>query len=169
MPFKIHTGHYAGYNYLITDRIRAGHLCPLLIEYPDTRFVLMHIAYPYSDELIAMTKHFTNVWADMCWAWSLNPLASIDFVRRFIHAAPANKLFAFGGDTNWPTNAYAYSIQMRHYFTKALQAEVDEGELSEKDAINIAQRVLFDNQMQCFDVEGTRAAILSAEGVVSSG
>ncbi len=57
---------------MVTDRIRPGHLCPLLIEYPDTRFVLMHIGYPYASELIALAKHFPNTWADLCWAWSIS-------------------------------------------------------------------------------------------------
>ncbi len=166
LPVKIHTGYYAGNHNMQVERIRAGHLCPLLIAYPDTRFVLMHIAYPYGEEVIAMAKHFPNAWADLCWAWSINPAASADFVRHFIHAAPANKLFAFGGDTDSPTSAYAYSLQMRRYLTKALQAEVDEGEMTESEAIRFARRVLFDNQMSCFDVEGTRAA--NVEGVAAN-
>ena len=66
LSLKIHTGYYAGNNSMITDRIRAGHLCLLLMKYPQTRFVLMHISYPYSEELIAMAKQFSNVWADLC-------------------------------------------------------------------------------------------------------
>ena len=166
LPVKIHTGYLAGNDTLITDHIRAGHLCPLLIEYPQTRFVLMHIAFPYSEELIALVKHFPNAWADLCWAWCMSPVATADFVRRFIHAAPTNKLFAVGGDSAWPTSAYAYSIQMRQYLTKALQAEIDDGEMTEAQAIALAQRMMFDNQMACFDVAGTRAANVAAtEGV----
>jgi uncharacterized protein len=48
-----------------------GNLCPLLARYPDARFVLMHIAYPYSDELVSIAKHYPNVWVDLCWAWSV--------------------------------------------------------------------------------------------------
>ena len=158
LPVKIHTGYYAGTGSMRTERVRAGHLCPLLIEYPDTRFVLMHMGWPYDDEVIAMAKHFPNAWADLCWAWSISPAAATRFVRQFAHTAPAGKLFAFGGDTNWPTTAYAYSRQMRRHLTRALQAEIAAGDMTEPEAIAFARRVLFENQMRCFDVEGTRAA-----------
>lgn len=92
-----------------------------------------------------MAKHFTNAWIDLCWAWSINPAASARFVRSFIHAAPASKLFAFGGDTGYPTSAYAYSLQMRCHLAGALQAEVDEGKMTESEAIGLARRVLLDN------------------------
>ncbi|MYF73492.1 MAG: amidohydrolase family protein [Gemmatimonadetes bacterium] len=164
LPFKIHTGYYAGNNRMPVDRIKAGNLCALLARYLDARFVLMHIAYPYSDELIALTKHYKNVWADLCWAWSINPYASSDFVRRFIHGAPINKLFVFGGDTRWPTSAAAYAFQTRFWLDKTLEAEVEEGYLTESQAMHIASRVMYDNQYECFDLEGTRNAIYRAMG-----
>ena len=162
LPFKIHTGYYAGNDRMPVDRIKAGNLDALLARYLDCRFVLMHIAYPYNDELIALTKHYSNVWADLCWAWSINPYASADFVRRFIHAAPANKLFGFGGDTGWATSSAAYAIQARRWLTFALQGEVDDGLLTETQAIGLANRLMRTNQEDCFDLAGTRAAIASA-------
>ena len=159
LPFKTHTGYCAGNNGMVMDRIPTRNLCPLMIEHQETRFVLMHIAYPYSDELIAMTKHFSNVYADLCWAWSINPLQSLDFVRRYIHAAPINKLFAFGGDVFRPTSAVAYSIQTRRWLARCLAAEVDEDYLSLAAAKNIADRIMRLNQFDCFDVEGTRQTI----------
>lgn len=159
LPFKIHTGYYAGTGRMPVDRIRSGNLCALLARYPQARFVLMHIAYPYSAELVALVKHYPNVWADLCWAWSIDPYSSAEFVRRCIHAAPLNKIFGFGGDTRWPTSAYAYALQARKWLTKALQAEVTDGELTEREAIEIAGRLLRENQIACFDLEGTRAAL----------
>ena len=137
----------------------AGNLCGLLARYPKARFVLMHIAYPYDDEIVALAKHYPNVWVDMCWAWSINPHASAQFVRRFLHAAPVNKLFGFGGDTSRPRAAVAYALQCRKWLTKALQAEVDEGELTEAQAIAVARRLLQENQGACFDLEGVRRRI----------
>jgi predicted TIM-barrel fold metal-dependent hydrolase len=164
LPFKLHTGYYAGAGRMPVDRIRAGNLCALLARYPEARFVLMHIAYPYNDELVAIAKHYPNVWVDLCWAWSIDPYSSCDFVRRFLHAVPANKLFAFGGDTSWPTSSAAYAIQARRWLTRALEAEVAAGDLTERQAIEVATRWMRANQYACFDVEGTRANIKAAMG-----
>jgi uncharacterized protein len=159
LPFKIHTGHLAGNSGMQIEEIRAAHLCPLLARYPDARFVLMHISYPYGDEIISIAKHYPNVWVDLCWAWSINPYSSTEFVRRFLHAVPANKLFAFGGDTMWPTAAVAYSKQARKGLHRALEAEVEAGDLTEVEAIALAHRLMRENQYACFDIEGTRAAV----------
>ena len=159
LPFKIHTGYYAGNDRMPVDRIKSGNLCALLARYLDCRFVLMHIAYPYSAELVSLAKHYRNVYADLCWAWSIDPYSSCDFVRRFIHAAPANKLFAFGGDTGWPTGSVAYAIQARRWLTRALQGEVDDGLLTETEAIELATRFMRGNQQTCFDIAGTRQSL----------
>jgi len=161
LPFKIHTGYYAGCGYMAIDRIRSGHLCALLMRYPNARFVLMHLAYPYSHELIALAKHYPNVYVDLCWAWSIDPYSACDSVRRMIHTVPSNKLFAFGGDTHWPQAAVAYAMQARQWLTRALQSEVDEGWLNENQATELATRLMRSNQQECFDLAGTRAAISS--------
>ncbi len=162
LPFKIHTGYYAGNDRLPLSRIPAGNMCSLLARYPEAKFVLMHIAYPYSDELVALAKHYRNIWVDLCWAWSIDPYSSRDFLRRFLHAVPSNKLFAFGGDTGWPTGTVAYAIQARREIQRALEAEIAEGYMTEKNAMAIATRIMRNNQFSCFDVEGTRANIRSA-------
>ncbi len=162
LPFKIHTGYYAGFNRMPVEFIKAGNLCSLLKAYPAARFVLMHIAYPYDAEITALAKHYANVYADLCWAWSIDPFTSMDFVRRFIHAAPINKLFGFGGDIFWPSAAVAYAKQARRWLTRALQAEIDDGYLTEAQAIKVATRLMQTNQRDCFDLEGTRAALQRA-------
>ena len=161
LPFKIHTGYYAGNNRMPVTFIQGGNLCGLLQEHIDCHFVLMHIAYPYCDELVALTKHYRNVYADLCWAWSIDPYSSSDFVRRFLHAAPINKLFGFGGDTHNPTSATAYAIQSRRWLTRTLQAEISENMMSESQAIDVATRLLRQNQLDCFDVDGKRKSCRS--------
>ena len=75
---------------------------------------------------------------------------------------PINKIFAFGGDTQWPTSAMAYAIQARTEITRALESEIADGYMTEKGAMAIAERIMRDNQFDCFDVSGTRANIRAA-------
>ena len=163
LPIKIHTGYYAGHSHMVTQRIRPGLLCDLLIAYPRARFVLMHAGYPYSHELIALAKHFPNVYMDLCWAWAMDPFSTSDAVRKVVHSVPSNKLFAFGGDTFWPMTTWAYAAQARAWLTRALQAEIDDGLLTEREAIDLATQWMLNNQRQCFNVEATRAAIHRAQ------
>jgi uncharacterized protein len=141
------------------DRLRPGHLGPLLARFSDARFVLMHLDYPYQEELVAVAKNFLNVYVDMCWGWSINFRSAVKFMRHLIHGVPINKVFGFGGDTFWPTQVVAYAAQARDGLERVLQAEIDDGWLTEADAVLIATRVMRDNQYVCFDIEDTRAAI----------
>ena len=160
LPFKIHTGYYAGHSRMPVERIRAGHLSGLLAAYPQARFVLMHTAYPYGDELIALAKHYPNVYVDLCWAWSIDPFSTSHFVRQFIHAVPENKLFVYGGDSFWPMATVAYTAQARGWLIRTLQAEVDAGLLREKEAIALATRFMRSNAYDCFRVEEKRAVLM---------
>ncbi len=162
LPFKIHTGYYAGNDRMPVSRIPAGNMCALFSRYLEAKFVLMHISYPYNDELVALAKHYRNIWVDFCWAWSIDPYSSRDFLRRCIHAVPSNKLFAFGGDTGWPTSAMAYAIQARNEIRRALEDEINDGYLTEKQAMVFADRIMNKNQYECFDIEGTRSNIAKA-------
>ena len=47
-------------------------------------------------------------------------------------------------------------------YVAALEAEVADGDLTEKQAMAAASRIMRDNQYDCFDMEGTRANIRSA-------
>ena len=152
LPFKMHTGFYAGANTMVVDRIRSGHLCSLALAYPDAKLVCMHMAYPYESELVAMAKQFSNIYADMCWAWSMNPYAGVEFVRKYLHGAAANKLFIFGGDTGYPTGALAYAAQARRWLGRALTLEVRDGYMSLDYAKQVASDVMYRNQRACFPV-----------------
>ena len=56
----------------------------------------------------------------------------------------------------------AYAIQARKWLTIALQQEVDDGLMTEAQAIAYATRIMRTNQQDCFDLEGTRANIHTA-------
>lgn len=158
LPFKIHTGHHAGHGRMILEHTRPAHLSPILAAYPQARFVLMHAGYPFGPELLSLAKHFPNVWVDLCWAWALDPYTTAEMFRRALHSMPMSKLFAFGGDCVWPTQAVGYARQCRVWLTHALHAEVATGWLTEPAAIEVANRVMHVNAEEFFDVAARACA-----------
>ncbi|MGN6483041.1 MAG: hypothetical protein ACTHMX_01440, partial [Thermomicrobiales bacterium] len=75
---------------------------------------------------------------------------------------PVNRLFAFGDDTNTPSMAYAYTVQMRRWLTRTLEEVVADGFMSTTQAMDVATGLLRGNQLACFDIAGRQQAIRDA-------
>jgi hypothetical protein len=152
LPVKLHTGFYAGRDAMPLARLaeNASDVSRLLVDFPDTKFVLMHIGYPYQDEFIALAKHYRNAYVDMCWAWIINPAASVRFLKEFLLAAPANKLFTFGGDYIIAENIVGHSVVARRGIAQALTELVAEGWLARDELPPLVERIMRGNAREIF-------------------
>jgi hypothetical protein len=61
-----------------------------------------------------------------------------------------------------PSASVAYAAHARAWLSRALAAEVNDGLLNEREAMVYATRLMRENQLDCFDVAGRRAALLAA-------
>jgi predicted TIM-barrel fold metal-dependent hydrolase len=152
LPVKLHTGYYVGHNYMPLHRLKhnAADVCQLLIDFPRTQFVLMHIGYPYEHEMIALAKHFSNAFVDLCWAWIINPAASTRFVKEFLMAAPATKLLTFGGDYIVVENVVGHAHIARQGLAQALSELVAESWLGEREALDLVLPLMQGNARALF-------------------
>jgi uncharacterized protein len=152
LPIKLHCGYHAGTGKMPLENVRqnAADLCPLLADFPEARFVLMHIGYPYQDEYIALAKHYPNVWIDLCWAWIVNPGASVRFVKEYLLGAPANKLLTFGGDYTLIELVAGHAEIARRGLGQALSELVEEGWLSVDEALLQVAPLMHGNAHQLF-------------------
>jgi predicted TIM-barrel fold metal-dependent hydrolase len=155
LPVKLHTGYYAGHGTMRLERPKENmsDLCEPLIKHPDAKFVLMHIDYPYQDEAIAMAKHFPQVYIDMCWAWIINPAASVRFVKEYLMAAPANKLLTFGGDYRWVEMVPGHAAIARKGLAQALTELVESGWLDAEETPELIERLMRGNAHELFNYE----------------
>jgi predicted TIM-barrel fold metal-dependent hydrolase len=154
LPVKLHTGYYAGQNNmplgrLINNPASATDLCR---KAPETRFVFMHICYPYYEELLAAAKHYTNAYVDMCWSWIINPVAARDFLKKFLVTAPANKLLTFGGDYIPVEPVLGHAVIARRGIALALTELVEEGWLTLPDAMDLIDPILHANARHLFNL-----------------
>lgn len=162
LPVKLHTGYYAGAGHMPLHRLRhnGGDMCDLCRLHPNTRFIFMHITYPYQDEAIAVAKHYRNAYIDMCWAWIINPVASVRFLKEYLLAAPANKLFVFGGDFAIVEMVPGHARIARKGIAQAINELLDEGWLREREAGALIQRLMLDNAREVFDLERCKQVTL---------
>jgi len=152
---KLHTGYFAGSDGMTLKWVRdnAVDLCPIIKAHPDTNFVLFHIGYPYQEEPIALAKHYSNVYVDMCWSWILSPVASVRFLKEFLAAAPACKLFTFGGDYLPIEMSIGHASMARRGITQAVTEMVLEGWLEDEEVPTLVARIMNGNARECFNRE----------------
>ncbi len=155
LPVKLHTGYYAGDNRMPLSRLRnnAGSVCDLCRAAPESQFVLMHICYPYYEELISVAKQYTNAYVDMCWAWIINPVAAKDFLKKYLVTAPASKIVTFGGDYRNVEQVLGHAVIARQGIAIALSELVEEGWLSLDDALALVDPIMHGNARQIFRLE----------------
>jgi hypothetical protein len=152
LPVKLHTGYHAGRNSMPLDWLKrnATDIGRLLLDFPDTKFIIMHIGYPYQNELIALAKHFQNAYVDMCWAWIISPVACVHFLKEFLVTAPSNKILTFGGDYTCVEAVYGHSRIARRGIELAFRALLGDGWLAPEDVSALIERIMRGNAHHLF-------------------
>lgn len=164
LPVKLHTGYYAGQNSMPLARVaqNPGDVAELLRRAPDTTFVLMHMGYPYQEQMLALAKHYANAVVDLCWAWLISPLATERFVRDFLVTAPANKLLTFGGDYIPVEPVIGHAAIARQGLARALEGLVREGWISRSEAIDLVPGLMNGNARRLFRLAEKERALRNA-------
>jgi predicted TIM-barrel fold metal-dependent hydrolase len=152
MPIQIHTGLQEGNENLLANSnpLLLANLC---LEYREAKFDLFHGGYPYLGEALALAKNFPNVYLDLCWLHIISPTAGRRMLHEAIETVPANKIFAFGGDFIIPEGAYGHCVLARQVTSRVLTEKVEEGYLTEEEALGLASCILRDNPAALFGLK----------------
>lgn len=152
LPIKLHTGQLAMNNIMDMHRVKnnPSDCASLCKQSPKTKFIFFHISYPHYEEMLSLAKHYSNAYIDMCWSWSLNPIAAKDFLKKFILTVPNNKIFTFGGDDIIVENLVGHSIIARKGITQALTELVAEEWITLKDALELVDILMYKNAENLF-------------------
>jgi predicted TIM-barrel fold metal-dependent hydrolase len=170
LPVKLHTGFYAGQNSMPLGRLArnaasAADLCRLS---RDTKFVFMHIDYPFYEDLLAVAKQWSNAFVDMCWAWIINPMAAKDYAKKHIVTAPINKLLPFGGDYIPVEPVLGHARMARRGLARALWELVEEDWLTLDEALDLVDPIQRGTARQLFQLGQKTDALRQAPWVKRS-
>lgn len=144
LPVQIHTGYLAG-NWGSLAGTKALNLIPIFDKYRNVRFDLFHASWPWASELGAIAKNYPNVWADMCWAWAMNPTECARALSEWLDGVPFNKIFAYGADTGLPWCNVGYSLQAKIGIARVLEEKIEAGYMDEATAREVASAIMLEN------------------------
>ena len=155
LPIQIHTGLQEG-NENVVASSNPVHLVNLFMEYKEVRFDVFHGGYPYTSELATLAKNFPNVYVDLCWLHIISPTVARRVLSEFIDTVPSNKILGFGGDYRFVEGVYGHALLARENTARVLTEKVEEGSFTQKEALQLAQRLLRDNANELYFKRGRR-------------
>jgi predicted TIM-barrel fold metal-dependent hydrolase len=122
------------------------------LDYPNVKFDMFHISYPYCGEAGALGKMFPNVYLDMCWAHIISPAAAAAALSDFLDAVPYNKIMGFGGDYGFVDGVYGHLVLARETISRVLAEKVRLGVFGVDQAVRIAEHLLYKNPKVLFSL-----------------
>ncbi|MCL2159591.1 MAG: amidohydrolase family protein [Oscillospiraceae bacterium] len=151
LPVQIHTGHMAGIRNDIV-KTNAAHLTPVIELHEDVRFDLFHGNWPYMDEYLYLGKNYPNVYLNLCWVQSIDPIYCVELMKRAVMTVPHSKIFAFGGDTGMIEWAAGYLSQAKDNVACALSELADSGWLALEEAKQLGFDWFFANPNEFYNL-----------------
>ncbi len=149
MVIQFHTGLLEG-NQHILENSNPLRLNNLFIEYPNVKFDLFHMGYPFHHVIASLAKMFPNVYIDMAWAHIVSPPAAVEMLSEWIETIPENKIMGFGGDYCFVDGVYGHQYLARKNISKALAQKIEDGLMDLPRAKRIAKAYLYDNPKALF-------------------
>jgi hypothetical protein len=144
IPVQMHLG---------SAQIRSSHpmhAAGLIERHPQTRFLLMHLAWPWSRDLLGMAFVYRNIWLDLTWSALLSPTHFKQALHEAIEVLPDESRLMIGGDTWHVEETYGAIQLMRRLIVQVLQEKIDGGYFLMDDAHRLAKKVLYENARRFF-------------------
>lgn len=144
LPLQNHTGlgKLGGSNPL--------NLIPMIEKHPQTRFVLFHGGYPWTEQIAALAHNYGNVVVDLCWLPAISTSAAERALHSLLEAVQDCSRITWGGDCWIATESYAHSLAARSVVAKVLTDKVSTGYLTESRAKRVAQRIFSENAKEIY-------------------
>ena len=138
----VHTGYWGDFRDL-----SPLNLIPFLMRYPEGKFDIYHLGYPWIRESIMLAKGFSNVYIDLCWVYAISQKAATEALDEIIETIPTNKVIGFGGDFFYEgvENTYGVLEMAKESLVKVLASRISNGYMDIDSGIEIMKKYFYGN------------------------
>jgi len=145
----VHTGMWGDFRTLDPK-----HMIHIIMRHPNTKFDLYHMGMPWVRETGIIGKNFPNVWLNLCWCHIVSPKMTCSALDEWVDLVPTNKIIAFGGDYSKPVEkVYGHLVMAREDIAKVLGGRVEDGLMTEEEAISVAERWFCHNPKELYQLK----------------
>ncbi len=148
---QIHTGIHEG-NGNILENSHPLLLNNLFGKYPQLKFDVFHIGYPYAREIGVLLRTYPNVYTNFSWAYILAPEYANDILEEYIGLAPINKISVFGGDFMHIEGSIGQLIIIQDFLSKRLAKMIEQEKLTIKQAKIILEKLFYQNAAHLYNL-----------------
>ncbi|KAH9948513.1 amidohydrolase-domain-containing protein [Amylocystis lapponica] len=148
-PVQFHTG--LGDNDISLFHSTPALMQPVIKAYPNTKFILLHSSYPFTQEAGYLTSVYRNVYLDF---GEIFPFLSADGQRdvfkQVLELCPTNKILWSTDGHFWPESYYLGTLQAREVVYQVLESNIRRGEITIAQACHIVKRAFFYNSNEIY-------------------
>ncbi|KAK8067515.1 hypothetical protein PG996_006627 [Apiospora saccharicola] len=162
-PIQFHTG--LGDNDIILTKSSPSHLQTFIADYPTVPIVILHASYPWTREAGYLAAMYPNVYADVGEVFPfISRQGQESVMKQILELCPWSKIL-WSTDGHWFPETYVLAtMQMREVLETTLCDLVREGDLSEHQAIQLVQDILFTNSKKLYNLQ-TEIALPKPESI----
>ncbi len=110
----------------------------------------MHLAYPWSRDLLGMAFVYRNLWIDLTWSWLLSPSHFKWALHEAVEILPDEHRMMLGGDTWHVEETCATMTRFRELFSEVMDEKIRDRYFSARDAERLKRRVYHRNAIEFF-------------------
>ncbi|MDR3304944.1 MAG: amidohydrolase [Clostridiales Family XIII bacterium] len=155
IPTQIHVGGAVPQSMLVSDPVRLDAFL-LLPDIQKAKVVLLHGGYPFTREtgFMANRPFAPNIFMDISQYWHLlygSPQGLVGTLRGWFEMGLAGKMI-YGSDGVTPIKILTSAIFFREGLYLALKGMIDDGMISEGQALTMAKMVMRDNAKTLYKI-----------------
>jgi len=142
-----------GESYVWTNHQLTLDLVTAFKDFPEVPMNLMFASLPLAQELTIIARMLPNVSLLGFWWHTLVPNIIEQLIAQRIESLPANKWIAIATDAYSVEWAYGKIKIVLECLARVLSRKIEEGYFSEKKAIELARRILYDNPKEIYNMD----------------
>ncbi|KAI1140136.1 glutamine synthetase/guanido kinase [Hypoxylon sp. FL0543] len=151
-PIQFHTG--LGDNDITLTKSSPSHLQSFIREYPAVPIVLLHAGYPWTRETAYLAAMYPNVYADIGEVFPcISRQGQENVLKEMLEVCPWSKILCSTDGHSFPEMYLIATTQIRSALKTVLGELVQTQQLSEKQAVQVVQSVLYSNSKELYNLQ----------------